>query len=137
MWIWSGNFRPSFGGSGNPWTNLTESTTGKSASTWYHVVATWDGTTGKLYFDGTEVDSYAHSGSHLWATQPFYFAKRETGSPYDGEIDEIRISDNSLSADWIAADYNNQNSPSTFLSYGAHTANPAGATFTPKIIIFD
>ncbi len=37
----------------------------------------------------------------------------------DGRIDEIRISSIARSADWIAAEYENQNSPGSFYSVGA------------------
>jgi hypothetical protein len=105
LWSWSSNFRASLAGSGNPWTNLTESTAGKTASTWYHLGFTYDGTTSRLYFNGAEADSYAVTSSHIWATQPFYFARRESGSAFDGELDEIRLSNATLSADWIATEY--------------------------------
>lgn len=38
---------------------------------------------------------------------------------FDGSLDEVRISDIARSADWIKTEYNNQNSPSTFMSVGA------------------
>lgn len=119
LWIWSSNFRPSLAGSGNPWTNLTESTSGKSASTWYHLGFTYDGTTSRLYFNGTQVDSYAITSSHIWATQPFYFARRESGAAFDGELDEIRVSNSTLSADWIATEYLNQTATTTLYTIGA------------------
>jgi hypothetical protein len=39
-----------------------------------------------------------------------------TGNNWDGWIDEVRISKIARSADWILAEYNNENSPSTFYS---------------------
>jgi hypothetical protein len=122
LWIWSSNFRASLAGSGNPWTNLALATSGKSASVWYHLGVTYDGTTARLYFDGAQVDSYAVTSSHVWATQPFYIAKRESGSPFDGEIDEIRLSDSTLSADFIAVEYLNQTAPTTLYTIGAEVA---------------
>ena len=119
-WIWSSNIRPSITSTG--WTNLTESTSGKSAGTWYHVAATWDGITGRLYFNGSEVDSHSLDGSHSWALQPCYFARRESGSYYDGKLDEVRLHDATLSADWISAEYTNQNTPTTFYTVGTPEA---------------
>jgi hypothetical protein len=40
-------------------------------------------------------------------------------SYYQGNIDEFHFSNSARSADWIAAEYNNQNSPSTFVTVGA------------------
>ena len=40
-----------------------------------------------------------------------------------GAIDEVRISNSARPADWIATEYNNQNSPATF-----YTIYPENAT---------
>jgi hypothetical protein len=37
---------------------------------------------------------------------------------FKGGIDEVRISSTPRSAGWIATEYSNQNSPSTFLTIG-------------------
>ena len=42
-----------------------------------------------------------------------------TAQFWNGTIDEVRISSSARSADWIAAEYNNQSSPSTFYNFGA------------------
>ena len=42
----------------------------------------------------------------------------------DGDVDEVRISQSPLSADWIAAEYANQNAPATFYAVGSGTAPP-------------
>ena len=39
-----------------------------------------------------------------------------TSNPYDGLIDEIRISNVARSDDWIATQYNTQDDPSTFFT---------------------
>jgi prepilin-type N-terminal cleavage/methylation domain-containing protein len=38
---------------------------------------------------------------------------------FAGSIDEVRVSNSARSADWIATEYNNQNSPSTFYTVGS------------------
>ena len=38
---------------------------------------------------------------------------------FDGIIDEVRISDTDRTAEWIETEYNNQNSPETFLVFGS------------------
>lgn len=40
------------------------------------------------------------------------------GAAFDGIIDEVRISDTNRADEWISAEYNNQNSPSTFVIEG-------------------
>ncbi|WOV93891.1 MAG: DUF2341 domain-containing protein [Candidatus Nitrosoabyssus spongiisocia] len=42
-----------------------------------------------------------------------------TDSYFDGKFDEFRLSSTARSADWIATEYANQNSPSTFLTFSA------------------
>jgi len=39
--------------------------------------------------------------------------------PFNGQIDEVRILDVVLSKNWVITEYNNQNSPDTFYSFGA------------------
>jgi hypothetical protein len=36
----------------------------------------------------------------------------------DAEIDEVRISNIARTSDWIYTEFNNQNDPSSFLSFG-------------------
>jgi len=43
---------------------------------------------------------------------------------FDGYIDEIRISDNARSVEWITTTYNNQDDLSNFLSFGPEEAGP-------------
>ena len=45
-------------------------------------------------------------------------------------IDEVRISSSARSADWIATEFNNQNSPDTFLGVGAEQESSLGFTTT-------
>ena len=49
---------------------------------------------------------------------------------WNGIIDECRISNSVRSADWIATEYNNQNSPSTFYSYGGENVYTQSTTIS-------
>jgi biopolymer transport protein ExbB len=40
---------------------------------------------------------------------------------WNGHVDEVRVSDSGRSSAWIATEYNNQNSPTTFYSLGPET----------------
>ncbi len=67
-------------------------------NTWYHVAATYDGTTAKLYVNGNEMDSDKDSAWALSSTgYAVNFGGRYWGSysrqMEDADIDEIRISD--------------------------------------------
>jgi hypothetical protein len=87
-------------------------------NTWVSVAATRTGTTYNLY-DGGHPDNaapmgdsgYAHSGAYQLG-----FAYSSSVNSYGGKMDEVRISNTVRSPDWIAAEFNNQNSPTTFYS---------------------
>lgn len=55
----------------------------------------------------------------------------------DGRIDEIRISNVARSADWIKAEYNNQNDPSTFVIEGTPETIGQSDLFDGKVKIKD
>lgn len=72
---------------------------------------------------------YKTASTGLW---PNTFEEVKVGAGYDlarlwnGQIDETRMSIAARSADWIATEYNNQNSPSTFYTiYPENTMNVA------------
>ncbi len=101
------------------------STTALSTDRWYHVVVTLTpGTTDnlKIYIDGA-LDTLASMQAPVKNSAPWALRiAKVQGAPdidwYDGFIDEVRMSDTVRSADWIETSYNNQNSPSSFLSFG-------------------
>ena len=61
------------------------------------------------------------------------------GRPFNGTIDEVRISNTARSIAWIATEYNNQNSTDTFYKVGSEETmiNPAeqGWQYRKAIII--
>ncbi|MCK4613452.1 MAG: DUF2341 domain-containing protein, partial [Thermoplasmata archaeon] len=92
---------------------------------WHHiaVVVDRDGSA-TLYLDGNNDgggDISAVSGD-LSGSFPLliginYNKGGNKDKAFDGSIDEVRISDTTRSADWLKTSYNNQNSPSTFMSF--------------------
>src|SRR5262249_7177951 len=72
---------------------------------WHHVAYTWDGTTNRLYIDGTAATSTATSHDAGAVTYAFLGA---TGGAlpadfYSGALDEVRIYDRALAVSEIAA----------------------------------
>ena len=110
--------------------NPSISTPALSTGTWYHVVAVMNTTSTppKIYLNGAEV-AYDQVGGG-GAVQPFtglQFGSFHNASLFfDGKLDEVRYSNVNRSADWIATEYNNQNSPLTFYSVGAETVSAVG-----------
>jgi RHS repeat-associated protein len=95
------------------------------------VVGTYDGSNTIVYANGSPAATIAQTGPIDYGTSQDldigtlspYTAPSE---PLNGLIDEARISTVARSADWIATEYANESSPSTFYAVGAQvTANSA------------
>ena len=78
---------------------------------WYHVTATWNGTVGELYIDGTEqtVNTYTDTlTASIITTAPFQIGVRNNaGYWFNGSIDEVMIYNRTLSAAEISQIYKN------------------------------
>jgi hypothetical protein len=85
---------------------------------WHYVVGTFDGTTVRLSVDaGTPAT--APTTALNWPTQSMFLGDRvDHVRRYKGFLDEVRLSNVPRSSAWIAAEYNNQLNPSTFLAIG-------------------
>lgn len=110
-----------------------------SASAMHHIAITYDGTNGGtpanndpiIYVDGASVtvtNVTRFTGSQLLGSVEVYLGNRraDTARPFQGTLDEFSVSTGVLrSASWITADYNNQKSSSTFITWGSKVAVPA------------
>ena len=107
------------------WDNDLTYTWSPVANTWYKIMVTYDGTTAAIYLNGTQVASGARS---IMTTPTNVDIGYFTGliadyySPIN--IDEVTISYNCRSGDWIITEYNNQNAPgdidlADFLIFGS------------------
>lgn len=87
---------------------------------WYHVVVTYNNTTKlkALYLNGSLVASQTVTGTMGTPTGNASIggevAAGESANRFHGSIDEVHSFPGVLTASWIATEYNNQNSPSTF-----------------------
>lgn len=106
-------------------------------NTWYYVTAVADISNGRktIYVNGVQ----AATGTFVnaWGTDNGNAAiggepagSPETANRFQGRIDEVRVANVALSADWIATEYNNQNSPSTFYSISTEPKVWLGGTST-------
>ena len=98
-----------------------------SAHTWYHVTSTYDGTTKQIWVNGvagsTNNDSSNYAPNNLYSLRIGAGANESPTGNYFwvGELDEMRISSTNRSADWIKAEYDNQKSSQSLVSYGSVT----------------
>jgi hypothetical protein len=96
-----------------------------SGGTWHYIVATYDGSIMKIFVDGVQdpntlvktnaiVPSSSEKG--FWIGHGDQPKDKVWSGEYEGQIDEVRISDVARSSDWIVTEYNNQNDPDNFYS---------------------
>jgi len=83
----------------------------------------------KLFIDGVETTPTdtptARSGTISTATFVKIGVAQKGPEFFDGKMDETRFSNVARSADYIKTEYNNQNSPSTFVSFGTEETESA------------
>ena len=89
------------------------------AGTWYHLVATYNGTTGTIYVNASTVSSSTFTaasaiGSSSLNPRIGSWPGGAANNYQNGAIDEVRISNTARSAGYVTASYNNQKAGSTF-----------------------
>ena len=79
---------------------------------WTHVAMTWDGTTQRLFINGTQVATRAVAGTLPNSTGALRFGGNNVWSEwFAGRLDEIRIYNRALTAAEISADMNTSVTP--------------------------
>ncbi len=106
-----------------------------SANTWHHIVTVVVPTGYTIYADGSQI------GSATWPSDaPILYDSnhvlnigsdlQNAGEGFYGTLDETRVSKIARSADWIATEYNNESSPSTF--YSINSPSPSITSVNPS-----
>jgi len=117
-------------GDGGSRTIIGTDATAYTNSTWVHSTLVFDGPNLDLlgYVNGS-LDSSDTSTGEGEIEDPFSgnfaIGVDNTANPntdMEGRIDEVRVRYSVLSADWIAAEYTNQNTPTTFYTIGSQQA---------------
>ena len=127
-----------FKASGGAQTFTWTSTNTVSANTWYNFHITCDVANDvvKIYLNGSLISTVTvDAGGSLANGHIQYFGCSNTSSSrFNGVLDEMRIALTDFSADWIATEYNNQSSPSTF--YSVSTQQTASAALPVELVHF-
>lgn len=99
------------------------STQNIAIGTWSYIAMTYDGGAGGnnfiVYIDGQVGNSDNRTGNIISnPLDEFFIGGRDDGSDrfFDGTIDELRVATSTRSPGWIQTEYENQNTPSTFLT---------------------
>ena len=80
-------------------------TSALTANTWAHLAETYDGSTLRLYVNGTQVASTAHTGAIATSTNPLQIGGDSLyGQFFAGMIDEVRVYNTALTASQIQTD---------------------------------
>jgi hypothetical protein len=99
-----------------------------NSNEWHYIVITYNNQSVSIYIDGT-LDtpgalSYMISDSSSHVIIGFRASHTNGTGVFNGSIDEVRHSTEVRSADWIRAEYNNQNDPSIFYTVSGETVMP-------------
>lgn len=94
------------------------------ANSWNHIVLSLpDGGGGSatmvIYLNGQSVWSGSQASPTIGLADAYFGEELGSQFPLTGKLDEVRISSTNRSADWVATEYNNQSSPSTFYTVGS------------------
>jgi len=93
----------------------TPGTAALTTNTWAFLTETYDGSTLRLYVDGTQVSSLAQTGPIATSTNPLQIGGDSIfGQYFAGMIDEIRVYNVALSPQQIVADMNTPIAPAGF-----------------------
>jgi hypothetical protein len=118
-------------------TSYTTSSSVLQNGVWQYIAVTLSGGVYRMYHDGQVVYTSSAAQGAPSTGVAMTIGRAPIGGDFGARatLDEVRIYNNALSADWITTEYNNQNSPSTFSSTSTEeNAPPATAPNAPTAL---
>lgn len=110
---------------GSNWKQIIDTNTNTADGGWHHFVGIRSGASNPtltITIDGVDASWTSQgSGTVGSVTNSGDLTFSSLTSLYNGSLDEVRILDIEISADWIAAEYSNQNDPANFYTIGSET----------------
>ena len=101
---------------------------------WYHLVATWNGTSMQMFVNGVKQSNVTNfTGSPNTNSATLELGRYTEASYFQGLVDEVRISDIHRDSDWIITEFNNQNDPTNFLIIGPEEGGENHPPTPPEI----
>ncbi len=85
------------------------STTASETGSWHHLLATDDGTTIRLYYDGEEISTGSSDRVASTSDNLIIGARSTLANEFDGALDDVAIWNDALDADAVVALYNSGN----------------------------
>lgn len=108
---------------------------------WQYWSIVYNGANLTTWYNGTgAVVDTTKSGSETAPDKNLCMGRSNNPSYYyvmNGNLDELRVMNGTRNVSWFGAEYNNQGSPSTFLSVGAEVNNPGYVPFVFPIYVSD
>jgi len=106
----------------------TPNPTAFASGAWHYIQSVYTGTSLSTYVDGAQYKILITLNNPS-ANPNLYIGVGEGGTTFyfNGTIDEPRVSNVAKSADWIKAEYGDQNSPTTFTTVGSTVTTAANA----------
>ncbi|MFX1482435.1 MAG: DUF2341 domain-containing protein [Promethearchaeota archaeon] len=98
-----------------------------TGGSWHQIVATYDGSLMRIYVDGVQDPNVLSKTNAIepssfekafWIGQGDQPQNKTWSAEWDGQIDEVRVSDIVRSTGWIQTQFENQNDPASFFSVG-------------------
>ena len=118
---------------GQAWgnTNATGASGAMTDNAWHYFVGVYSGSSAHVYIDGKRLGTASATGAAVdYGSAPGFTIGQKPSNPFNGLLEEVRLVAIDRNPGWILTEYNNQNSPDTFVLPGTPYSPGAFAATT-------